>query len=913
MNSYPKQFPLKFKAAVSVAVAVIVMLSFLVCSGSAAATDTADASASTHEELRTAILAAPVGDTPYRIEVTADIAMTGTLAISAGKNIVLYSDENDTWTLSRSSSSNPRHFTVAGTFTLENIILDGGSAYGGVSVNTASSVFYLNAGAVIQNCKTSTASEGGGLTVTGGGTATVSGGKILNNQKPNTNGGGGIYMNGGTLTIEGGEICGNKAGDETSSTTAGINGGGISAFNSTIMITGGKINGNKAARHGGGVSLGANTVFTMTGGEIIGNVISANTDTFGAGIYGAENTEINIFGVTIHGNASKKSGGGIYALGALNISDSTISGNTVTNGNGGGIFAAGATTMDNCTVTGNTAGGGSISGNGGGLYYNNASAELAISNGVFSSNKAQTTTTGIAGSGGAIWGGGTIKLSGNVRIGGDTAAEGNTAEQYGGGIYLGGGSTLTISDTVKISHNTANNGGGILCNGGSPNPASISIGDSVEVSNNHAARYGGGIMSTISTGVGTAAHVITIAANANVSGNTAGMLGGGVYLYRGSSVNVDGGAICGNTAGTNGGGIYGSTATSIVVSDGEITNNSATNGGGIYGVTASAITVSGSKITGNTATAAGGGIFTEETEYKNLPTEYTTLDIAADTIFSGNSAAVTYLPPDDAAALYPKILFAEVSATTHPLNNDDINYQGAVASKYAVTYHANGGSGSFLGSEIVQGGKDIVLSPSAAGIAYDGHDFIGWNTNADATGIAYAPDDTIVLLGNVDLYAQWKSNAVPPGPYVPTSDPDPDPTPDPIPDPDPVPDPDPEPLPDPDPEPEPEPDPKPHIPGGTDPDVLPVTNEPGATLVPTAEGRYIELGEGAIPLGEWYWDAVPEMWLFDEYPPLGALPQTGYEGIGMTRLLLLLGVSLLGMGLRLESGEISYKPKRLKK
>lgn len=38
---------------------------------------------------------------------------------------------------------------------------------------------------------------------------------------------------------------------------------------------------------------------------------------------------------------------------------------------------------------------------------------------------------------------------------------------------------------------------------------------------------------------------------------------------------------------------------------------------------------------------------------------------------------------------------------------------------------------------------------------------------------------------------------------------------------------------------------------------------------------YIEIGEDGVPLGEWHWDEPTEQWIFDEYPPLGDLPQTG--------------------------------------
>ena len=946
MNSYPKTSRQKYKftAIFSAAImAAMVILSLFVLSNSVSAADIADVSVSTYDELRLAVNGAPAGGTPYTIEVTADITMAGTLTVTAGKNVVLRSDVYNTWTITSlaptlpTSSSLPRHFTVVGTLTLENIILDGDSLSGGVNVNTATSVFYLNGGAVIQNCKSRTAAEGGGISITSGGTATVNGGKILFNQKPMTNGGGGVYMNRGTFTMNGGEVCNNKAGDKNSSTSSAYSGGGISAFYSTITINGGKINDNEAAQNGGGISLGQDTVFVMEGGEITGNAISAYSSCYGGGIYiGHDTVTVSISGVTISNNTSKNDGGGIcirkqptggtFVNGALGISDSNISGNVVKGGNGGGICTVRAITIDNCIVIGNTASGGTGCGNGGGLHYSYADVPLEIGGGIFSGNVAETTATSSgSGSGGAISGGGTLRLSGNVVIGGDTPGEGNKADQYGGGIFIGNG-TLEIGDTVKISCNTANDGGGIACNGSNATSFStVNIGDSVEISNNRAAKRGGGVMSNCGTGTSSPPNIITIAENAKVADNTAGTLGGGVFVYSGGSVNVTG-DVCGNMAGTAGGGIYGSTNTSVTVNGGKITGNSSINGGGIYGSVATSIIISSSKISGNIASADGGGIFTEETQYKNLATEYPNLDTSGDTVFSSNSAAVTYLPPDSAATLYPKILFAEVSATTHPLNNDDINYKSTEAPKYFVTYNANGGTGSnFNGQEIKQGGKDVVLHLADAGIAYAGHDFAGWNTKSDGTGITYASNDTIILTGNIELYAQWISNVVPP---IVQQLPDPVPVPGSEPELTDESDPEAEDEPEADAETEPEsetgaeaeispepgsepaPNPRP-APGGTNPEIPPVAINLANTLVPTDDGGYIEIDEEGVPLGEWHWEDEPEMWIFDEYPPLGSLPQTGGYSPEMNQLLLLAGFSLLGVGVTFKNRKF-YKPKRLK-
>jgi hypothetical protein len=70
----------------------------------------------------------------------------------------------------------------------------------------------------------------------------------------------------------------------------------------------------------------------------------------------------------------------------------------------------------------------------------------------------------------------------------------------------------------------------------------------------------------------------------------------------------------------------------------------------------------------------------------------------------------------------------------------------------------------------------------------------------------------------------------------------------------------------------------PSAPGGNDPSVPPRPTVPGHNLTPAGNGVYIEIGDDGTPLGEWYWDEPTEQWIFDEYPPLANLPQTGFIG-----------------------------------
>lgn len=259
------------------------------------------------------------GSTPATIYITGNIDFGGaTVEVPGTANITIRSEGNTAYTLTQTSG---RHFTVSGSLTLEDIILDGSSSgitsavSGGVDVPQVG-IYHgrltMNSGSVIQNCNAGGNGAGGGVAMTYG-TFTMNDGAVIQNCTSDSGGGlliiastaiinngsikgskatcgGGVYITGagGTFTMYDGMIGGDGAGDGN---TANY-GGGIFAVgtdnkiyiggNSTGPVAGEnpKINANTAYFYGGGVSLGGSDTFTMYKGEINDNKNTNN------GIYG---------------------------------------------------------------------------------------------------------------------------------------------------------------------------------------------------------------------------------------------------------------------------------------------------------------------------------------------------------------------------------------------------------------------------------------------------------------------------------------------------------------------------------------------------------------------------------------------------------------------------------------------------
>lgn len=74
-------------------------------------------------------------------------------------------------------------------------------------------------------------------------------------------------------------------------------------------------------------------------------------------------------------------------------------------------------------------------------------------------------------------------------------------------------------------------------------------------------------------------------------------------------------------------------------------------------------------------------------------------------------------------------------------------------------------------------------------------------------------------------------------------------------------------------------------------------HDPGNTFVLQDDGSWIEVTSEGVPLGRWLYDEDADVWIFDEFPPLGtsSMPQTG--GFPMTLLLVLAGAAFIGAGI----------------
>ena len=288
------------------------------------------------------------------------------ITLPAGRNITLTADEPTTLTMNNSAQ---RHFIVPAGTTLtlgNNVTLTGAGTTanvmrGGVIVRGA---LNLNAGSAITNNR---ASFGGAAQVSTGGTITLNGGAMMNNQASD---GGAIDMMGGRVIINSGTISNNTA----------TRGGAIEMFsaNSRVYLNNGTIANNTASLDGGGIRVnGANAAFVMTNGTLANNAANGTAATNGGGAIRLANGTATISGGTISGNTARSRGGGVYVVAgaaeAFTMTGGSIVDNTALNGDGGGIFTVqfnyGAfveTGYENLFIgdavvfDGNTAGGGSF-------------------------------------------------------------------------------------------------------------------------------------------------------------------------------------------------------------------------------------------------------------------------------------------------------------------------------------------------------------------------------------------------------------------------------------------------------------------------------------------------------------------------------------------------------------------------
>ena len=418
----------------------------------------ATVNASTVAELQQAINDA-TEDT--EIVLTADMQLTTTVTVPAGKNITLKGGV----TLTRTNSAIAFDIKEGASLTWEDIILDGNAK----DTNYKSSVINNQGkltinGGEIKNVRSNSAMVGIVTAKGPNAVLTMNGGSIHDNYMSNqfTNvvkitEGASFFMNGGDISNNTLEHSG-SSGLNSAVGVEGIKG------SSTMEMTGGTITGNTAEY--GGILVGTySTNYTMQ------NNFSNPAHYYSTGT-------LNLKGGTISNNTAAVLGGGIAVngTGILTMDGGTISGNKAPFGGGIGVvdyltsadgkrfgeeswrgFFPAAATINGGLITGNEATMTAVTsqitdpnaenGVGGGLYV--ASKEVYVNGGQFTNNTAGKQ-------GGGIY----VASVPYVLHMGKTLVTGNTATKLGGGMWLcpTGSATTAVTNGASFFDNVAGTG-----------------------------------------------------------------------------------------------------------------------------------------------------------------------------------------------------------------------------------------------------------------------------------------------------------------------------------------------------------------------------------------------------------------------------------------------------------------------
>ncbi len=240
---------------------------------------------------------------------------------------------------------------------------------------------------------------------------------------------------------------------------------------SVLTVSGGNLTLNEATISGGSATKGGgilNEYGTLT---VQNSAITGNSAVYGGGIFNGFG-EVNVEYSIIIDNLAASAGGGIYAVGYSNtasahvtVKSSTITGNTVDDGNGGGIYADGYGSysayliVERSTISGNSAYDANhydsyYNGHGGGIFahgYYSDSTHVIVDRSTISGNSADEI-------GGGIWN------ESQLGILGSTISD-NSTGRYGGGIRNFGimhiENSLVSGNTAGVDSNEIDNYGNI--------------------------------------------------------------------------------------------------------------------------------------------------------------------------------------------------------------------------------------------------------------------------------------------------------------------------------------------------------------------------------------------------------------------------------------------------------------------
>ncbi|MEO5680560.1 MAG: hypothetical protein ABIS47_12925, partial [Acidimicrobiales bacterium] len=214
--------------------------------------------------------------------------------------------------------------TITGVNAASPAVIDGSSLASVFATTVELNLDHLT----IRNGRTTDNLGGGGVQVGSAGTVRISDAVITGNVS--AQGGGGIASL-GSLTVTNTTVSGNTS-------QAGNGGGGVHAYAGATQITTSTFSGNTAPNAGGLMVGGNSTVtasVTVTGSTISGNSVASGGVGGGMRVY--PNSSLIVSNSTVAGNTSSNGGGG---LSAMPDSTATIVGSTIANNAstfGGGV------------------------------------------------------------------------------------------------------------------------------------------------------------------------------------------------------------------------------------------------------------------------------------------------------------------------------------------------------------------------------------------------------------------------------------------------------------------------------------------------------------------------------------------------------------------------------------------------
>lgn len=338
----------------------------------------------------------------------------------------------------------------------------------------------------------------------------VKGGAFENNAAATT--GGGINVYSSCLRMSGGRISGNTAVSTNGSTG---NGGGLNLTAGSVAdITGGTIENNQS-NSGGGIYANGKSSFTASNLKITGNTAATNGGGICIPGTANYEYNVSLENVLIQGNKSESgSGAGIYAArawqdetstGRLTLTECRIKENQGTSSGGGVYLDKGINaTMDGGEISGNHVINPTSQTNGGGIAVGGT---FTLNSGKISDNIKDGSWNGGAAasvSGTFTMNGG--EVSGNI----DTCTAKNAENRtIGGGAFYVLGGTLNINGGT-ITNNTSHKGGAIAFHYGPYKRGTVHITGGKIVGNYVTGGEGGAINMTSASKEGNSVYDQTV-------------------------------------------------------------------------------------------------------------------------------------------------------------------------------------------------------------------------------------------------------------------------------------------------------------------------------------------------------------------------------------------------------------------